>query len=295
MRLQFHMKICAVTMVYRDYWALSQWYAHYARHLGAGNLFVVAHGHDPIIAELCPRASVITVPRDNLSGFDRKRAEMLNSIQDGLGVMYDWVIRTDTDELVCLDPSHNGSFEDLFHKHQSATAVFALGLNVAEVDGDTKLRRADAAMSKRQSAVFSGHYSKAWAVRRGVSLVRHGIAAPSADLATVEFNLPKGVYIAHLKYANLAALGDVNIDRASVANGSEKGLPGKAWSDAHGDSQKFFDMFAKLPVWDWDRALEVAFDQIINSPVRDKEQNVLRAKSCNFAFRTTLPDWFKYS
>ena len=63
------MKICAITMVYRDYWALSQWYAHYGRLVGFDNLYVVAHGADPEIAQICPRASVITVPRDSLEGF----------------------------------------------------------------------------------------------------------------------------------------------------------------------------------------------------------------------------------
>ncbi|MGC1497174.1 MAG: glycosyltransferase family 2 protein [Sulfitobacter sp.] len=289
------MKICAVTMVYRDYWALSQWYAHYARHLGSENLYIIAHGADPKIAELCPRASVITIPRDDLAGFDRARARMLNNIQDGLGVVYDWVIRTDADELICLDPAHHGSFVDLFDQQPSATALFALGFNVAEVEGETPLRRSDAALGKRRNAAFTGHYSKAWAVRRGVHLVRHGIGVPAKRVTTAEFNMPQGVYMAHLKYANLMALVDANTDRAKVASGSEKGLPGKAWSDADKDSQKFLNMFAKLPVWEWDRAMTTAYTEIIKTPVRDTDQSLLRAKSVNFPCRTMLPDWFQYS
>lgn len=289
------MKICAITMVYRDYWALSQWYAHYSRHLGSENLFIVAHGHDPRISELCPRASVITVPRDDLSGFDRMRGQLLNSIQDGLGVAYDWIIRTDTDELIYIDPVHHGSFDGLFSKQRSATALFALGLNIAEVDGEPELNRGDAVMSKRQHAVFTGHYSKAWAVKRGVPLVRHGIEVASDKLLVARLILPSGVYMAHLKYANLGALADVNIDRIKIASGSARGLPGNAWSDAHQDGQKFYKRFAGLPDWDWDSALKVAFDEINDNPVRDKAQNVLRAKSVNFPFRTTLPEWFKYS
>ena len=52
------MNICAITMVYKDYWALSQWYAHYGRMLGFDNLYIVAHGADAKIASLCPRATV---------------------------------------------------------------------------------------------------------------------------------------------------------------------------------------------------------------------------------------------
>ena len=99
------MKICAITMVYKDYWALSQWYVHYGRLVGYDNLFIVAHGRDAQIAKLCPLASIVTVPRDTLDGFDRRRGQMLNSFQDGLALSYDWVIRTDADELICFDPS----------------------------------------------------------------------------------------------------------------------------------------------------------------------------------------------
>ena len=38
------MKICALTMVYRDYWALSRWYAHHGHELGSENLIVVRMG-----------------------------------------------------------------------------------------------------------------------------------------------------------------------------------------------------------------------------------------------------------
>ncbi len=288
------MKICGITMVYRDYWALSQWYAHYSRHLGSENLFVVAHGHDPKISELCPRASVITVPRDELAGFDRMRGQMLNSIQDGLAVAYDWVIRTDVDELIFIDPAHHNSFADLFKAYRKPKAIFALGMNVAEVEGDQELGRADSVMSKRCHAVFSGHYSKAWAVKRGIALVRHGIEVAPSDLDHEPFTLPKGVYLAHLKYANIAALDASNAHRTKIANGSEKGLPGKAWSAADEDALRFFRAFAGVQMVDWPEASDKAYQDTIRSPVRDAKLNVLRARSTAFDFSTILPDWFKY-
>jgi len=125
--------------------------------------------------------------------------------------------------------------------------------------------------------------------------MRHGIEVAANQLSMEKFTLPAGVYMVHLKYSNLAALIDANIDRVKIASGPEQGLPGKAWLDAPNDIQKFYKQFAGLPDRDWDSALEIAFDEIRDNPVRDKEQHVLRAKSVNFPFRTTLPDWFKYS
>nr|WP_237267647.1 glycosyltransferase family 2 protein [Sulfitobacter alexandrii] len=277
-------------MVYRDYWALSQWYAHYSRHLGSEHLFIVAHGSDPKIAALCPRANVLAVPRSDLAGFDRMRGQMLNSIQDGLGVIYDWVIRTDADELICLDPAHHASFATLFRSHRRSNALFALGLNIAEDIEDGTMKATDAALTKRSNAVFSGHYSKAWAVRRGTHLVRHGINL-AKDAAMV---MPEGVYLAHLKYASIDALTEANLHRSEIASGKEDGLPGKAWLHADKDAQKFFDTFHAAPVVDWNAAKADAYAKIAHDPVAEASQKVLRARSVTFDSRTVLPDWFKY-
>ena len=267
------MKICAITMVYRDYWALSKWYAHYSAALGSENLFVIAHGADAKVSELCPNANVVTVPRDTLAGFDKMRGHMLNSIQDGLGIAYDWVIRTDADELISLDPAHYGSFDDLFRTHSGQKALFALGMNIADGHG-----------------VFSGHYSKAWAVKRGTHLMRHGITM-TRDAA---FTLPRGVYLMHLKFADPDALDDANAHRKEIASGSERGLPGKAWSEAWRHSKRFLNKLAKMPVTDWDTASAEAYEAITASPFKDEIAKVLRARSIDFDSKTVLPDWFTY-
>ena len=247
----------------------------------------MAHGCDAKVAELCPKANVITVPRDRLAGFDRMRGHMLNSIQDGLGVAYDWIIRTDADELVCLDPALYDGFPTLFRQFDDRNSLFALGLNVGEDADDPKLT--GATLTSRQLAVFSGHYSKAWAVKRGTHMVRHGIVLTK----NATFTLPQGVYLMHLKYANIDALAQANMHRTKIANSSEKGLPGKAWSEAERDAKRFYDRLAAMPVVDWTQAKDDAFNQVQTEPIRDEKQKVLRAKSINFEARTILPDWFK--
>ena len=284
------MKICAITMVYRDYWALSQWYAHYSRHLGSDNLFVVAHGHDPKVTELCPRANVITIPRDTLASFDRMRGHLLNSIQDGLGVAYDWVIRTDADELICLDPAYYDGFHTLFRDHNRLQSLFALGLNLVEDAADIELSGTDAVLTRRQHAVFSGHYSKAWAVKRGTHMVRHGIVLTN----DATFTLPHGVYMAHLKYANINAMTDANVHRTEIASGSEKGLPGKAWGEAEKDGQRFYKALENMSVVEWNTAKDTAYRMIAETPVKDAKEKALRSKSVTFDTRTILPNWFKY-
>ncbi|MCA0869926.1 glycosyltransferase family 2 protein [Seohaeicola saemankumensis] len=285
------MKICAITMVYRDHWALGQWYRHFARDLGGENLFVVAHGPDPAIAEICPEASVITIPRDRMARFDAVRSNLLNHIQRGLNEIYDWVIRTDADELVVLDPHRYASFEALL-RDQDSKAVFALGMNIAEQPGDDPLGPDDPVFPARRTAVFSGHYSKAWAVRGGLPLIRHGVAVGKRWLPEYPFALPAGVYMAHLKFANQVALDDSNRHRRQIASRDDIGLPGSAWQKPVHEARKFYAGVDALPQLDWPTAEAEAYAQITTDPVRDAGKGVLRARNVRFDFRTTLPDWF---
>lgn len=285
------MKIAAITMVYRDYWALSQWYAHYSRYIGSDNLFIVAHGPDDKISKLCPKAEVITVPRDDLAGFDKKRNAMLNGMQNELSEQFDWVIRTDADELICLDPTVAGSFEELL-SNRSSDAIFALGMNIGERPDDPELEGNENVFSKRSLALMSGHYSKAWVVRNGCGLGLHGALVDPEQVQNLTYDLPKGVYLAHLKYANIAALGEANAHRRKVARGSEKDLPGTAWRKADRISKQFFEKAEMYPEVDWPTAEATAYAAQAADPKRDAKSGLLRGRFNSFKFKTTLPDWF---
>lgn len=286
------MRICAVTMVYRDHWALGQWYSHYARHLGAENLYVVAHGPDPEIARICPGANVLTVPRADLEDFDLRRGRMLNAFQAGLGEVYDWVIRTDADELICLDPARYGGFSALFGGRR-ARALFALGLNLAELPEDAPLGDGMAALAHRRRALFSSHYSKAWAVRRPVGFRLHGVELRRRAVGRFAFDMPSGVYLVHLKFANSEALERSNEHRFTVAAQRGKGMPGGAWRDPGGRALQFYERLEDLPVVPWEAAERKAYDLLSADPVRDARRGIVRARHFEAAEATTLPDWFR--
>lgn len=199
------MKICALTMVYRDHWALSQWYMHYSSQLGAKNLFVIAHGRDDKIQNICPEANVITIPRDELDRFDYVRAKIMNDFHSTLTDEYDWTIRTDADELICLDPSHYSSFVELLSKRWGP-AVFALGFELVEEQGQTPVPMDTCVFNERTAALFTGHYSKAWAFRQDARALRHGMEVGKKRASGANFAMPEGVYLAHLKFADTAAL-----------------------------------------------------------------------------------------
>lgn len=282
------MKVAALTMVYRDYWALGHWYAHHARSLGAENLFVVAHGADPEIARLCPGASILTIPRDDLSGFDRKRGEMLNAFQAGLHRAYDWVIRTDADELICWDPSLYDGLRTALAAHADAPVLTALGFDLVAQPDDPD----GPLFVARRNAAFSGHYSKAVAARRPVSFALHGTQVARKRLETFPFHMPRGFYLAHLKYADPAALRAAVAVRMAVASGPEAGLPGDGWRHADADAARFLEGFAAKRIRPWDKAEPHAWETLSVKPARLEKHAVVKARALKFDRRTVLPGWF---
>jgi hypothetical protein len=278
-------------MVYRDHWALSQWYMHYGRQLGAENLYILAHGRDDEISNICPEANVITIPRDDLNRFDLSRGEILNEFQISLTEQYDWVIRTDADELICLDPVHYPSFEALFSKRWGP-AIFALGIEIAEQLGDSPVAMDTPVLSKRAAAIFSGHYSKAWAVDSITRLVRHGVEVGKRRAHRVNYAIPEGVYLVHIKYADLYALTRANAHRIEVANAKGTSMPGAAWLDPDKADEKFFRKFATFPKIAWEDARQQAHETINADPIRELDTGIVRARSHRFQNTTTLPDWF---
>ena len=278
-------------MVYRDYWALSQWYAHYRREIGGENLFIVTHGRDDAVQGLCPEASVFSVPRDCLDGFDRVRGQMLNSFQNMLGQAYDWVIRTDADELICLDPGRFASFADLFGG-QDVPALFALGLNVVELNGEARLMDGEQALDRRANAVFTGHYSKAFAVRNDTALMRHGVKVRRKVVDGFPFRMPAGVYLLHLKYAHRADLSGATKRRQAAGRNSSRGGPGKAWRNAQDEAAAYLEQVQGFPQRAWPEAEAKAYARL-QTPVRTKSDGLVRARSLRFKCRTVLPPWFK--
>ncbi len=286
------MKICAITMVYQDYWALAQWYRHYGGHLGPRNLFVISHGHDPRIAEICPDASIITVPRGNLKHFDRVRMRLMNSIQAGLNNLYDWVIQTDADELVCFNPATHGSFGDLFAA-SSAPALFALGLNLAEVEGDVPLKPSDSALAHRSIACVTGNYSKAWAVRKALPLRWHGVFCGHKRTDEFPFEMPDDVFFVHLKHANSDALKEANAVRRAVADSVGESWNVNGWAKPDHHAKRFFRKLAATQELPWEQAVALGYKQIRDDPVRDAERGIVKPPFINYVCRTTLPDWFR--
>ncbi|MCW8842976.1 MAG: glycosyltransferase family 2 protein [Rhodobacteraceae bacterium] len=284
------LKICALTMVYRDYWALSRWYAHHGAELGAHNLFIINHGDDPKIGEICPGAHVLSVVREDLSHFDRVRSKIMDQFHAELARDYDWVIRTDADEVVLYDPEQYSSLAAAFET-QTAPVVTALGFDIVEMARNRAMTRGPVC-GQRRNVIFSGHYSKAVASRAAQKFRLHGVEVAPEALEDFPYHMPKGLYLGHLKYANLAALDDANAVRREVVAAAQAGKPGKAWAEPETEARDFLDEFAGLVARPWEKAEAKAYNRLSQAPARLERFSVVRARKFKPTHRTKLPARF---
>ncbi len=286
------MNICAMTMVYQDYWALAQWIRHYSKQLGIENLYVVVHGPDKKINEIAAGVNIWTIPRDNLERFDKRRNKMLNQFQSGLLQFYDWVIRTDADELICVDPNMHGTLHGLLNK-QTDDTVFAVGLNLYEGLEDGEMVDDASVFDMRCSAIITGNYSKAWAVSVDTPLMRHGVRVAEDGELKYSHAFPEGVFLVHLKFAHMPALVDANETRKSLARSDLPGMPGLGWRKAESHARRFFETASGMKLTAWDEAIEQARIEILTDMKFSEDDGVLRSPGIPYICRTELPDWFK--
>ena len=279
-------------MVYKDYWALAQWIKHYSNQIGIENLYIVAHGRDAKVNEIAEGANVWTIPRDTVERFDRRRNKMLNQFQSGLLQFYDWVIRTDADELICVEAERHGNLSELLAT-QASDAVFAMGLNLFQDIGDDEIVDDTSVFDVRRSAVITGNYSKAWAVSTDTPLMRHGVQIGDGTEIKHSYAFPEGVYLVHLKFAHSEALHEANETRKSIARSGLPGTPGLGWRKADAHARRFFDTAAKMKVKNWKDAIEHALIDILTDMKYSEDDGVLRSPGIPYICRTQLPDWFR--
>jgi hypothetical protein len=285
------MKIAALTMVYQDYWAISKWYIHHGRELGFSNLFIISHGENEKLKVICPQANIIIIPRSGLEFFDKKRAKILNTVQSGLNLSYDWVLQTDADELICYDQNIYKNLVQAITHNPNVPVLTALGFDVVEVIPDLELSQKSIFFDRRNIA-FSGHYSKAIASQIEVNFSLHGVCVERSILRSFPYFIPKGLYLAHLKFANIAALEKLTVARMQVANSYERGLPGYGWKHADEDASKFFRNFMKKKLVPWKEAENIAYSTLSPEPLRKPRFNLVKTKSLQFPVRTLIPKFF---
>lgn len=297
------MKIAAITMVYEEYSMLKKWYDHYGKLVGYENLYVVSHGDDPEHVKITPKASHITVPRDKLWGFEGRRQRSLADLQKSLYPYYDAVIRVDVDELIFVDPTLHDSLHDCFEKTgiDKTDAWFAVGFNLFSMDPDQDVDL-NSMISEQVRECFITHvYSKAVATRRHNVVFLHGaLYVGDKKLHLSRYQMPQGLYLAHLKYVSatdLAAANEVRKEMTSEEiHGDQRAVIGPFWEKGDEVAENYLKQWRALPQGDADEEFEIARLEMSGNwqhkpPLSFAgEKARIVAQIYNKKIRVTLPD-----
>lgn len=199
--------IGAVTMVYKDYQFLKRWYDYYDNQFGAENLFVYSHGNDPEHRRIATKANVINVPRDpGMHLFDRRRWRMMSALASGMLEFYNWMIVSDVDEILVVDPDVAPNLvdyvSDRYADKKGPKNLSPLGIELIHKPDEEPLPIEDNAtiLSRRRIFRPSRNYSKPCLV--GAPVV-FGPGGHRNNLG--RRHMPESLYLIHLKYFDLPA------------------------------------------------------------------------------------------
>ena len=168
-----------------------------------------------------------------------------------------------------------------------------IGFELVEKQGQTPVPMDTCVFDERTAALFTGHYSKAWAFRQDARALRRGMEVGKRRANRANFAMPEGVYLAHLKFADTTALAKANPHRKEVASSEDAGMPGTAWASLHVEDQRFFSRFRSFRNIPLETVCNEANRQLSVDPVREQNSSIVSARSLRFKANTHLPEWFQ--
>lgn len=119
--------LACVTMTYNEADMLPIWLRYYGAQVGAEACYVVDHGSNDGSTDNLMGANRVRLPRSVLD--NPKRTAFIGEFCGALLKYYDYVMYTDSDEIVVADPACYGSLLD-YVQASRAPATSALGLNL---------------------------------------------------------------------------------------------------------------------------------------------------------------------
>ena len=172
----------ALTMAYQDYDLLDTWVRYYEKQVGRAHLYVFSHGDDPEHRRIAEGTNIIALPRDaTLTQFERRRWFLLTQFTNGLLRYYNWIITSDVDELVVLDPDQGDSLTGYLARYEGGPAPRSISPFGVEIVHNPDLEPdplvpGGRVLDKRSLFRVNANYAKPCLVRQDVSFTNGGHA-----------------------------------------------------------------------------------------------------------------------
>ena len=187
----------ALTMVKDDHFFLQKWVSYYGGMFGREALHVVSHGPDAGVDRIAAGCSIIRIPGDFGDDFDARRWQLLNSLINGLLAYYSFVICTDVDEFVVLDPKLKMSLPEFLSRRRNVV-ITPVGVEVVHLPDQETEPVEKGILATRRHCRYSSFYSKPCIIGKPVELSRGGHYAKEPTLRTF-----RNLYLFHMKYCDL--------------------------------------------------------------------------------------------
>jgi hypothetical protein len=196
-------QVLAMTMAHNEGDMLRRWVTYYGGQVGRRNLLVLDHGSTDGSTDELDNVPIVHIPRkvpDRMTPgwFDLQRTRAINRIALGLLAFYDAIIYSDTDEFLIADPAVFGSLLEVVEHHSEEGFIAGVGLNVLhDAEHESALDPARPVLEQRHVAAVASGYCKPLIRRSQEEWLRgfHG--------ATVPYRVIPGLYLLHLKFADV--------------------------------------------------------------------------------------------
>ncbi len=215
--------VAALTVVKDESEMLPRWISHYGERLGLDHLVVLddasVDGSTDGVA-----TDGIEVRRVTLPGgieFERARIRMANHTAAELLERFDWVVFTDADELLVVDPRRHDSYRHLLASTEQPVLA-PVGLNVVHRPrAETELDLGRPILEQRGFAYLTQMMSKPSTKRVAARwrLASHGIASP--------YEVRRDLFCVHLKFADVDRLRATTTHRREL--NEQDGRGGGSW------------------------------------------------------------------
>lgn len=238
---------CVITMVRDDLFFLDRWVRYYAAIFGRSALYVVNHGGNPAVSDIASGCNVIAIPDTFDENFDVHRWRLFNGLSSGLRNYFDFVMVTDVDEFLIVDPKTGLGLDDFLAKRQAKLTLTPIGLEVVhKPDLETDTIENGPILGPRRFARFTSAYSKPCVFNHTVKLSRGGHFANDPTLKVF-----RNFYLFHMRYADAQLYKDTLQRRQNqvAALGRDPGLLSWQWTASESELSPY-EKISQQPVKD---------------------------------------------
>ena len=190
-----------MTMAYQDHDLLETWVRYYEKQVGRKHLYVLSHGNDPEHHKIAEGANVINIPRDpTMYRLDRKRWFLLTQFTNGFLRYYNWMITTDVDEIIVLDPEQGDNLAGYLQRYDTPLAPKSISPFGIEIVHNPDLEpeplvAGGSILSRRRLFRLNSNYAKPCIVRQDVGFTTGGHSNNHQPRV-----LDEHLYLVHLRF-----------------------------------------------------------------------------------------------